>query len=123
MPTILRETFPIARKEHTCEFCFGKIQIGQKYVRQTNVYEGSVYDFITHQECSEVTSELDMYDDCDDEGLNDEQFREGLNEYVYANHYDKESDDICSDWQDLPYYEIAKKVLEELKAEKDIKSI
>lgn len=30
MPTILRETYPTARKEHGCEFCGEKIAIGQK---------------------------------------------------------------------------------------------
>ena len=42
------------------------------------------------------------------------QFREELDLYVHVNHYDDEADDICSDWQ-LNHYEIAKKVLEELK--------
>lgn len=46
-----------------------------------------------------------------------EHFSEELNEYVYANHYDNEADDICSDWQQLSHHEIAKKVLEELKKE------
>lgn len=119
MLTILRETFPTAKKEHTCEFCYGKIRINQKYVRQTNVYDGEVYDYITHQECKEVAHELRMYDDCSDEGLDGESFRENLNEYVYANHYDNKADDICSDWQDLSHYEIAKKVLEELKTERN----
>lgn len=44
MPTILKETYPTAKKEHICEFCGYKIQPGQKYVRQTNVYDGVVYD-------------------------------------------------------------------------------
>lgn len=78
MPTILKETYPTAKKEHVCEFCCEKIAIGQKYVRQTNVYDGVVYDFITHQECKEVAHELNMYDDCDDNGLCGEQFREEL---------------------------------------------
>lgn len=42
MPTILRETYPTAKKEHRCEFCCEKIAIGQKYVRQTNVYDGTI---------------------------------------------------------------------------------
>ena len=69
MPTILRETYPTAKKEHRCEFCCEKIAIGQKYVRQTNVYDGTIYDFVTHQECNEVAHELNMYDYCDDSGL------------------------------------------------------
>lgn len=117
MPTILRETYPTAKKEHICEFCACKIQPGQKYVRQTNVYDGVVYDFIMHQECKEVARELRMYDDCYDEGLDGESFRENLDSYVYANHYNDEADDVCSDWQ-LSHYEIAKNVLEELKNER-----
>lgn len=114
MPTILRETYPTARKEHLCEFCAGKIQKGQKYVRQTNVYNGSMYDFITHQECKEVAHKLEMYDDCDDSGLDGESFRENLDSYVYANHYDEYADDVYTSWR-LSHYEIAKKILEELK--------
>jgi hypothetical protein len=63
MPTILKETYPTAKKEHVCEFCACKIKPGQKYVRQTNIYDGVVYDFITHQECKEVAHKLRMYDD------------------------------------------------------------
>lgn len=112
MPTILKEIYPTAKKEHRCEFCCEKIAIGQKYVRQTNVYDGVVYDFITHQECKEVARELRMYDDCGDEGLDGESFCEYLNEYVNVNHYDDEAD-----VSDLSHYEIAKKVLKELKNE------
>ena len=113
MPITLKTTYPTARKEHICEFCGCKIQPGQKYERQTNVYDGIVDDFITHEECAKVAHELRMYDDCDDCGLDGETFREELNEYVHANHYDDEADDVGSDW-DLPYYEIAKKVLKEI---------
>lgn len=94
-------------------FCGCKIQVGQRYERQTNVFEGQIYDFINHEECSKVASELDMYDGCDDCGLDGETFREELDEYVHANHYDDEADDISEDWQ-LSHYEIAKKVLEEI---------
>jgi len=118
MSTILRETYPTAKKEHRCEFCCEKIAIGQKYVRQTNVYDGVVYDFVTHQECKDVAHELKMYDGCDDSGLDGESFRVDIECYVYANHYDDEKNDICSDWQQLSHYEIAKKILEELKTEK-----
>lgn len=117
MLTVLRETYPTARKEHGCEFCGEKIAIGQKYVRQTNIYDGTIYDFVTHQECNEVADELRMYDDCDDSGLHGESFREELNSYVYANHYDEHTDDVYTSWQ-VNHYEIAKKVLEELKKER-----
>lgn len=117
MLTVLRETHPIAKKEHICEFCGYKIQPGQRYFRQTNVYDGVVYDFITHQECYEVSRKLRMYDDCDDSGLDGRSFREELDAYVYANHYDEHTDDVYTGRR-VNYYEKAKKILKELKTEK-----
>lgn len=111
---------PIARKEHICMFCGCKIQVGQRYERSTNVFEDQIYDFINHEECSEVASELDMFYYCDDCGLSGEKFREYLYEYVNTNHYDDETDDIESDWANLSYYEQAKKILEELREEKPV---
>lgn len=52
MPTILRETYPTAKKEHRCEFCCEKIAIGQKYVRQTNVYDGTINRMVDRNSCS-----------------------------------------------------------------------
>ena len=76
-----------------------------------------MYDFVTHQECKEVAHELRMYDGCDDSGLDGESFREELDSYVYANHYDEYTDDVYTGWQ-LNRYEIAKKVLNELKQDR-----
>lgn len=43
MPTILRETYPTAKKEHRCEFCCEKIAIGQNMsVRQMSMMELSM---------------------------------------------------------------------------------
>lgn len=116
MVQVLRTAHPIARKRHSCMFCGNPIEPGQKYERQTNVYDGDVYDWCTHEECIEVAHKLDMYDDCDDNGLDEESFRDNLNAYVYENHYDDSIDDIAEDWQ-LPYYGMVKKILEELKKE------
>lgn len=111
----LSNSTPTARKEHKCEFCGGIIAIGEKYEKQTFIHDGYIYDWICHCKCSELASELNMYDDCDD-GLDSDGFIESLRDYVYENHYDDELDDIAKDWQ-LPYPELAKKVFEELKTE------
>lgn len=113
MVTTLDYTQPIARKEHRCGLCGGKISIGEKYDRQTNIFDGRIYDFVSHCECSQLASELDMYDYCD-EGLTEDRFIENLNEYVNVNHYDDKTDDTAKDWQ-LPYPELVKKALKELK--------
>lgn len=68
-----------------------------------------MYDFITHQECREIARELRMYDDCDDSGLNGESFRENLDSYIYANHYNEHTDDVDASWQ-LSHYEKVKKL-------------
>lgn len=109
---ILRTQTPAARKEYECMFCGGTIAIGEKYNRQTNVYDGQIYDWICHCECQQVAIWLDMYYDCDD-GLNDKCFRSYIDEYIYDNHYDETKDDIAKEWQ-LPYPELVKKILEEL---------
>ena len=94
-------------------FCGGIIEVGEKYDRQTCVYDNSIYDWIAHRECSCIASKLDMFNDCD-EGLNGEDFREYINQYVYDNHYDNDIDDIAKNWQ-LPYRDLVRKILEELK--------
>ena len=116
MPTTLKESHPIAKKEHICELCGGKINKGQQYYRQTNIYGGCIYEWIEHEECHQIASELDMYDECGyDEGLTAETFGDILDEYVYQEHYDDITDDIAEDWQNLTKYEEVCKILEELK--------
>ena len=111
---VLKTKTPTAKKEHECNYCSGKIEVGEKYERVTCLFDGTVYDWISHLACSEVASKLDMYDRCWDEGLSEDAFREFIDEYVYEKHYDDELDDIAKDWQ-LPYKELAIKILEELK--------
>ncbi len=113
--TILKEITPVARKEHKCMFCYGTIRKGQKYLRQTNICDGIVGDWVCHMECQTVARELGMYDNCDpDYGLSDEAFGETINEYIYNEHYDRENDDIQEDWQGLTRYQEVLKILNEL---------
>lgn len=113
--TVLRETTPIAKKDHICMLCGCSIPKGQKYRCQTNVYDSVPYLFKCHQECHEVARELDMYFDCEyDEGLTDDFFQDTIAEYIYDNHYDKDAEDISNEWQDLTHYEEVCKILEEM---------
>lgn len=116
MITVLKESHPVARKQHTCMLCYCKIEKGQRYYRQTCKYD-DVYDFIEHEECHAIARELDMYDDCDDEGLTDEIFRADLDQYIYDNHTEEEADRLYT----LPRYEQVCKVLEELELQNKLK--
>lgn len=109
----LKQLHPIARKEHICMFCGGIIEKGEKYDLQTNVDSGYIYDWITHDKCSRVASELGMYDDLNTDGITDEDFRDNIQSYVYNNHYDNINDDIDKDWQ-LPCKDLVEKIYDEI---------
>ena len=74
---------------------------------------GDAYINYRHR-CEALAKEAQKYIDCDDSGLDGESFRSELDSYVYANHYDEHTDDVYTGWQ-VNHYEIAKKVLKELK--------
>ena len=116
MITMIKESHPIARKEYLCGLCGCKIKKGHKYYRQTNIYDGCIYDWIEHDECHQIASELDMYSECDfGEGLSSDCFKEILDDYIHQYHYNDFTDDTAEDWQNLTRYEEVCKILEELK--------
>lgn len=110
---VIRNKQHVAKKTHTCMFCNGKIEAGTRYERSTCVYDGVVYDWASHIACDKVASALRMYDRIYSDGLDGDQFREFIDEYVYEKHYDNEIDDIAKDWQ-LSYKELAEKILKEI---------
>ena len=69
----LKETRPVANKEHTCNWCGGKIVKGEKYNRQTILFDGRIYDWVSHLDCLELTGLLDMFDYDYGDGINDEK--------------------------------------------------
>ena len=116
MITTLKESHPIARKEYLCGLYGCKIKKGHKYYRQTNIYDGCIYDWIEHDECHQIASELDMYSECDfGEGLSSDCFKEILDDYIHQYHYNDFTDDTAEDWQGLTRYEEVCKILKELK--------
>lgn len=116
MLTTIKDSHPIARKEHICELCGCTINKGQKYHRQINVFDGRIYDWIEHEECGQIASELDMYDEYNyDDDLSSEYFEEILNDYIHREHHNDITDDITEDWQGLTRYEEVCKILDELK--------
>ena len=82
----------------------------------TNLYDGCFYEWVEHEECHQVSAELDMDSVCDiDDGLSSDDFGAAINNYIYQEHYNDITDDIAEDWQNLTRYEKVCKILEELK--------
>lgn len=108
----LSRTTPIARKEHICNFCSGKIVKGEKYDRCTILFEGEIYDWKSHLECLELTKLLEMYGYYD-EGVTEDEFKTYIDEYVKEEHFIRKSGEIEEGWKDISYYEKVKKIITE----------
>lgn len=52
MMEFFNETYHTARKEHCCECCERKIQIGERYSYQAGKFEGEFFDRRYHIDCS-----------------------------------------------------------------------
>lgn len=118
MITELKIAHPIARKEHKCMYCCGTISVGEKYERQTNKYDGQIYDWVCHLECQEVAGLLNMFNYDYGEGINGEDFIEHLQEWLYDKHYNDETEtyDDGFDPDKLSYHDIVLNVIKKLKA-------
>ena len=75
METIRQAHETKAIKQHVCDFCSEKIQIGETYFSSTHTHDGTIYDWKTHKGCNFIANKLDMYDNCDD-GLTGDDFME-----------------------------------------------
>ena len=56
-------TFPTARKEHRCNYCFGPIPAGETYSRWTGVFDGEFQSNAMHLECDKQYNIDDTYSD------------------------------------------------------------
>jgi hypothetical protein len=68
-----------AKKKHSCNFCLDKIKVEEIYIKSTHVFDGQIYDWKTHKNCSYIAKKLNMYNDCDD-GVTDDIFQETISE-------------------------------------------
>lgn len=78
-----------SRKKHICDFCTGTIEVKKNYERQTNIYDGEIYNWKTHLHCSFIASHYQMYDGCEEYGLTTEDFGEYINEIFDENYSGK----------------------------------
>jgi hypothetical protein len=77
METLTYQKEVKAIKEHSCNFCGTKINIGEAYMKSTHKHDGDVYDWKTHKYCAEIADRLKMYDDAD-EGVTMDDFMETI---------------------------------------------
>lgn len=56
MITVLRNEQPVARKAHRCELCGTHIPVGQRYNRETNIWDGQFYTWVMCLPCVEIFS-------------------------------------------------------------------
>lgn len=73
---ILSESTPKARKEHTCNYCSGIIEKGEKYNSASMLYDG-FYVWKSHITCQELSGLLNMDDGLDD-GVTQDYFMETI---------------------------------------------
>jgi hypothetical protein len=64
-----------ARKDHFCDLCSNTIEIGEKYEWQKNICDGETYENRAHVSCCLLAKKLNMYEDMEDCGVSDEDFR------------------------------------------------
>ena len=64
-----------ARKEHVCNFCCERIERDDHYYNSAHMYDGSVYTWKSHENCSKLLTELEMDGD---EGITQEGFWEDV---------------------------------------------
>ena len=116
MITTLNESYPTARKEHKCMWCGGTIKVGEKYERQTLKYDSQIYDWVCHFECRKITGLLNMFDyDYDGDGINENDFQECIQQYLYEHHYNNDTDiyDEGFDPDKFSYHDIVLRIIEE----------
>lgn len=72
----LRRSTPTARKPHSCDWCYGRIQPGERYHRSTNVYDDRVYDWVSCNACEGLAARVWDWSYRPDEGIGEDSFSE-----------------------------------------------
>lgn len=76
----MKITNPIARKEHTCNYCKGIIQIGQRYVRGI-YFNKRLYEWKAHAYCENLAVHIANYYN---EEITEHDFRNYIKEAMYG---------------------------------------
>jgi hypothetical protein len=83
MPDLLKSKTVKARKAHPCSYCgAAAVQPGGTYLRETLIYDGRIYDWVTCDPCGELFAIVWKWaDPYGDEGINGEAFEEWASDH------------------------------------------
>lgn len=73
-------TYPVAKKQHVCDWCCDKIEIGTKYRKQPIFDEGKAFSFKTHKHCDDLVEKLKILEGGFDDGLSSSDFCDFITE-------------------------------------------
>lgn len=83
MTNLIRTSTPVARKVHRCRCCGAPaVQPGDKYKRDTLVYDGRIYDWVSCVECSALFATVWDWSDGGEDGIGPEQYAEWALDYA-----------------------------------------
>jgi hypothetical protein len=60
---VLSKTHPVARKEHTCEWCGEPIVEGEKHEKNVLIHDGELQSWRAHNECIHMMSCVEAEDE------------------------------------------------------------
>lgn len=79
MPELISQKIRKAKKPHICDYCWEKINPGEKYNHAVLKYEGNIYGWDCHIHCLAISTEIwDMVDP--DIGMTAEEFQDACAE-------------------------------------------
>lgn len=100
MPDLLHSKTVTARKPHQCSTCqITAIQAGEKYTRDTLIYDGDIYDWVQCELCAGLFSRVwDAYGSpYRDEGIGPEDYAEWASEAARCT-YDADERTLAVAW-------------------------
>jgi len=106
---IIRQEQPKASKKHTCMWCGGEIEKGERYYK-TVIKNEYIYTWINHIKCSTLYDKLEMYNHDDGYGVDSDSFMQLVYEFLYSKLDEEEHDGLFGE-------EAVDKVIEILKSE------
>ena len=56
-------TYPVARKDHRCEWCGETIPTGEKHLRFSGMWEGAWQNWRMHSDCHDYADESEALSD------------------------------------------------------------